>query len=81
MATILHEIPPNGCDLSLAPQDCGFDPRMHNMVCHIPSTATCIGYATRSGEVRAVIGTTAEIIAELQLHGYRVEVVDEYHDA
>jgi hypothetical protein len=60
-------------DLSLAPIDAGFDPRVHGMICTVPSTATCVRYEAK-GELRVAMGTIAEITRELRKAGYRISV-------
>lgn len=57
---IEHTQPDHSCDLSLAPIDCGFDPR-----------AQRVGYE-RGGEARIVSGTIEEIAAELRAAGYDI---------
>lgn len=65
-------------DLSLAPIDCGFDPRVHDMICEVPATAQCVRYQVQdSYDVRDATGSIDEIAAELRRNGYRVEVTHE----
>lgn len=62
-------------DISLAPIDCGFDPRVQKMVCVIPADAQCVRYQVRGGyEVKDAVGSLPEIVATLRRHGYRVRV-------
>lgn len=56
---IEHRQPDHSCDLSLAPIDCGFDPRMHGMVCNVPCSAKRVGYE-RDGEARIVAGESSQ---------------------
>lgn len=65
-------------DISLAPIDCGFDPRIHGMVCRIPATATCVRYQpSDSRDTRDAVGSIDEIAAELRANGYNIEVTHE----
>ena len=63
--------PDHTCDLSLAPIDCGFDPRAQGMACNVPISAKRVGYE-RDGEARIVSGTIDEIAAELRAAGYKI---------
>ena len=65
--------PDHTCDLSLAPIDCGFDPRAHDMLCTVPASARRVGYE-RDGEPRVIDGTLDEIVAELRDAGYSIHV-------
>lgn len=62
-------------DVSLAPIDVGFDPRVHEMLCTIPASAQRVRYE-RPGEmhIRIAEGTTDEIVAELTAAGYSIHV-------
>jgi len=71
-----HIHPDHSCDLSLAPIDCGFDPRVHGMRCAVPETATRVGYE-REGEARIVSGTIDEIADELRAAGYAITIFSE----
>lgn len=68
-----HIQPDHTCDLSLAPIDCGFDPRVQEMICAVPKTATRVGYE-RDGEARIVSGTIDEVATELRAAGYRIKL-------
>lgn len=73
MKTIEHAQPDHSCDLSLAPIDIGFDPRLHGMECALPTTARRVGYEC-GGRAAIVTGTTDEIAAELRAAGYVVRI-------
>ena len=70
-----NTIPIMSPDISLAPIDCGFDPRAHDMVCAVPADAKCVRYQVRdSYQVRDAVGSLDEIAAELRLNGYSIRI-------
>ena len=68
----LHDV-----DVRVAPIDVGFDLRLHDTVVTVPDGCGQATYADRAGERWYVEGTAAEIVAELQAHGYATDHDDE----
>lgn len=66
-------------DISLAPIDCGFDPRAHSMPCVINPAMKMVRYELHGQELNTVADTYDGLVRELAEAGYDL-VVDTTDD-